>query len=983
MNSFWRSMFTLGVFISLVNTASADPLYRAPSNWNLSSPSTYGWLGKGYWNTSSSNPLSQDPGPSISFGNWGDDWIGIDAVNFGGHQQDDSRPVNIYAEPYGAMNLGTALTVNMEGRIAYGMRAGLAPNGLDGNGGINSYPDFDAVSIFNYAGSSVPRFTTNGVIKDNEGKVHNVTFDKNHIYFDNAIPPEWIKLLRVHMHIQTNIVGSLNADANPHNRQPVNTWAADIVTWDPNGKWVQVEGWRVLGGNMATADYVPGQAVGKSGDAGYVAANTYDTKRSKYTVPTVFFGVYTKAFNRNTMCFLERGGAPGDANNPKGSIDAQTQECEGEELDLQNSLPDYEGREHGITITYNGPSKPTDDSYDMGLFGQNATMLRIWGGANTVDINGDAIWVHGDGGLQYATNNTVGSTQETAEFSSFVDGVSDMRLVNWLTRNTVASTDKGPIGYTTATMNIGLVIDGDRGHITGDGTDFKGTIQSQIQFNPAGNQGGLALCGYGGCSFSIASTGDASLSNKTLWMRNSTLAFVDTNGSVGAEIYTNTNGDVVLGSGNAKAHIALTYPVADGAHVDGVWQANFLSTQSASAKISDDSTQFNFGGQGSVFGWNLKSGDASSYLINVGHGTDEGFKFFNKSDDNPYVMDTDTPIVVIKADGSIVSQGDIVAYKHNIVGTGLISSKADGTPGAYFSTSEVDGGPVLNTELSGGLFHLQIATQADGDITAPSLTIHDSGDSTSPYGAVEQLTFMPRANTSGGIWNRGYRNEVFNSVVPDKDSGKGMFYFGKESLVSSYGGFRIDQDGTLYLSQSSASLPVIVSPELWAGMQAGVGAAVGQKQAFFETAAYVDGANNDRLVSYQQRENSNTGYTGASIHIAEMVDGDTGNAGAGTQQAELVFRPKALGGAVGLFGYNHTGLTVLASGEVTLDVGVDYAALTFDQLGTPGSNQAGIVRYCSNCYSKLQENGDTDRGIPVNWDGKRWNDAIGIPAQHD
>lgn len=55
-------------------------------------------------------------------------------------------------------------------------------------------------------------------------------------------------------------------------------------------------------------------------------------------------------------------------------------------------------------------------------------------------------------------------------------------------------------------------------------------------------------------------------------------------------------------------------------------------------------------------------------------------------------------------------------------------------------------------------------------------------------------------------------------------------------------------------------------------------------------------------------------------------------------------------------------------------------ALTYATL--PSSPVTGQHIFCSDCYSKLREDGDTATGILVYWNGTRWNDVLGIAAQH-
>lgn len=635
----------------------------------------------------------QNSAPSITMGSWADQWLGKDGIMFGGHQEDDSRPVNIYAEPYGPANTGTVLTVNMDNRIYAGMRAGIAPDGPDGYGGIDGYPDFDAVGIFNYAGSMPPRFTANSVVKDAEGNTHAVTFDSSHAYFSPALPPEWISLLRLKMHVMTNIVGANNSDPNPHNRQPINTWAGEISGWAADGSSITVSGWRVLGSSMGPGNYTPGQATPT------VPANTYDTTKSNYNnINTLFVGVQTKVFNRNTMCTLDNKSSPSDINSPKGTLNTQVQECEADEIDLLNNMDDYKGRMHGITVSYGSSKKPTDDSYDLGLFGQNSTMLRIWGGANTTDIWGDAIWVHGDGGV---SGTTAGSTQETGELNSYADGTNDMRLVTWNTRNVDKSKQ---IGYTSQTMDLGYIVDGSRGHITGDGSNqYGGTLQSHIEFNPVNYQGGLALCGYTKCSLFARSDGDIDVTNN-IKAGALVLPIGDYNdpNKKGAEYLTDTAGDVVLGSGQPNSAVISTIPLETdtikGTHPDNIIAVkntvsvpNLISNQIDLSTSNIDSTNL-VTGQGNVTAWNtINSGVGNTDFINVNPNVVGGFRFYDTKTGN-IVSNSDELMKVSKSEGFV---SDLPAWFNgdsvNLQTGSLLNFRSSSNINSFYESLSKDG----------------------------------------------------------------------------------------------------------------------------------------------------------------------------------------------------------------------------------------------------------------------------------------------------
>lgn len=802
----------------------------------------------------SGNTYVQSATSSITTGNFGDDWISSRTVMFGGHQEDDSVPLDLYAQPMGGLNLGTALSVLVGDQNYAGQRPAVYPYNLDGSSGISQQSEFEGVGIVNQTQPSVPLMTLNSVTKDPTGVTHGVSFDVTHVYFDHPLPAAWISKLHKKMRIMTNIVGGAQSVADPNAHQPINTWSAEVEGWDAGGNSLTVSGWRIPG--MTTNGVIPGTAVNG------VAANTYDKTISSYTVPTIFLGGWTKSINRKTSCSLHPATAPSDVNNPKGSVDTPTRDCMLDDMEINNSLPDYQGKVTGIGISYNGPSLPSSDSYGLSLSGSFPRQLVINGLSTGVDIDADSLWVHGNGGVSGATT---GSTQETAEFNAKADTSDMLRMVQWNTRNSTAT------GSGSQTANFGLITNGDRGHIPGDGyTGNQGSIQSYLAFNPAGYLGGLGLCGQNTCGLYVDAQGIVHFPT-SLQLPSAT--FLDSSGNSVATLATTATGKLNLTANNAAAQFTTTIP--------------FVSSST---------------------------------------------------------------------------------------------------------------------------------------ISAPTITLSDA----SSANALLTGTAMIRTNSSNAPWLEGLANEMYIGVTPDASTGKGYVYLGSNTNISKQLGLKIDQSGTIYPTQVSNTLPVISSPQIWAGNYAGVSSTVGSKSVFFESGSLAD-TDALRLKMYNQRDASGTGYATVSTHISLALGGTTGSTN-GTEQSSIVYNPNGLIGAIGIYGSSGKGLTVLSDGTVQcasgcsggsssgggsddsgsasaaaasaaaaassatqaansaaqaqayVSQGSKFAVATYNTL--PTSPNTGDPVYCSDCYSKLREAGDSATGIPVYWNGSSWRDSLGIVVLH-
>lgn len=92
----------------------------------------------------------------------------------------------------------------------------------------------------------------------------------------------------------------------------------------------------------------------------------------------------------------------------------------------------------------------------------------------------------------------------------------------------------------------------------------------------------------------------------------------------GAELRSNDAGDLIIGSAKAGSRIRPEENFTFGT-ADNFWRARTISVECGDVNRVTFATTC----QGAVVTWNLFSGDASTYLINIGSGKDEGFKFFS------------------------------------------------------------------------------------------------------------------------------------------------------------------------------------------------------------------------------------------------------------------------------------------------------------------------------------------------------------------
>ncbi len=281
-------------------------------------------------------------------------------------------------------------------------------------------------------------------------------------------------------------VSAVAADTQPSRI----TYGSTITGWDPQGRWIAVNGWTVPGSGHAAPGQLP---------------TTLLDPDSPYGSPTVAIGAPTGATAENWVSSYDP--YQGDAK------DSQVSAYTGLELDQWNfGKLDYAATFQGLTIEYSAfgqvssgagrhAVKPGANSYELLLFGGNMpTMLAINGDADTNEIKGDSVYVHGNGGASNARKK-----QEMNEFSAYVDGTDDDRIVEY------QSKDGTGIGWAEASVHLGLEVNGHQGQLDGGNG---GELVFNNYDGASHNNGGLALvAGSGKVGISIPQSGRASFPN--------------------------------------------------------------------------------------------------------------------------------------------------------------------------------------------------------------------------------------------------------------------------------------------------------------------------------------------------------------------------------------------------------------------------------------------------------------------------------------
>lgn len=535
--------------------------------------STVGWNDPITWATNSGS-ATQYGNPKVAFNHrWTmgydtsgtpqvDDYMPPTHLRLGGSQEFDGVPLFVHNIPYSGGNMGVVEGVFMQSENMRGSIAGVGPSYASG---AAAYDNYDAVARYTYAGPSAPVFTTTGsAVTAPDGLTHIPTFHSWGATFANPLPQAWSDWIKSHNHarMMTNEIG-----VNPASYKNA-TFVGELTGYDTDSSGLVVtiltDGWRIFNQtqNFPSTD-TSTETPGTTSLDGTTPA--VDTVWSDFGDPAIMFGVYTKAFDNNVICYLPGPtphASPGDINDPTGKINNQERSCEGIEYDLWND--DTSGETaymQGITVAYSGTTSPSPDSYDMNLAGGNANTLVLSGEWYSMNVASHSFASAGYGGPAY----TKGSQKVVADFAQSnrpgwdADTVwpansHNMRLTIWNTRN--ADDTNNQNNYSDITTSMGVQVDG---HNDVHQLSMDGTTQEHLEFNPANYPNGISLCGYTACGFSVNRQGTPEVDDNLVINDGKSLILMNTNNALAGYIYASTDGNMhVLGvNGPTKSSFVI------------------------------------------------------------------------------------------------------------------------------------------------------------------------------------------------------------------------------------------------------------------------------------------------------------------------------------------------------------------------------------------------------------------------------------------
>lgn len=530
-------------------------------------------------------PLNQDPANDLSgVAPW------QDMLQIGGTQAENKGFFAVYGQPYGNGSYAVVDQVSMNGMsVAQGTGVSAGPWSTQ----IFNV-NYDAAARGTLAGSAPPRFIASAAIADPDGKTHSVSFTTSGARFTPALPAYWGRILRRNMTVTTNEVGiseahdpanQWNDPASHHGVKPFRMFSGTITGWKTNADGtvpeITVDNWIVMysavlgsvfGFDGKRTGMVPGRDTVDGSEPHLDTDRTEMRDASGVLRPAIFFGVYTKAFDRYTECAINPGRAHGDKNNPNGTIGDQVRQCEGEEMDLWNLDPkDYDASLHGITITANSLSgtKLTDDSYLADL--QGGGVMPV--GLRIHNVSDDGIDLEGwqNAGVthwQIFSPTTLpvgqGSVKPLMTLQQALSGTGAvLGTVAWKSYRDVTATGWTD-SWATASMHLQFKVT-DTNNAKLYPQDENGSIGGQLVFNPAGYQWGTGL-GAGGSfrnpnyGLIVDVSGMAHLPHGSVsapGMNNTANAFVTMTpaGVPAATVGTDEDRNIVLGSTNSAALI--------------------------------------------------------------------------------------------------------------------------------------------------------------------------------------------------------------------------------------------------------------------------------------------------------------------------------------------------------------------------------------------------------------------------------------------
>ncbi len=227
------------------------------------------------------------------------------------------------------------------------------------------------------------------------------------------------------------------------------------------------------------------------------------------------------------------------------------------------------------------------------LVAQNG--ISITGGTAANVITAPSMLVEGNAGVAGAAGNT----GELFEQSGYIDGTNNMRLVDWLQKDSAA------IGAAGGSMHLGLIIDGAQGAVR--------QPQSQIVFDPAGfGTGSVGLLGYNGGGMVVNTSGNLTITN------GGNLIFQNGTGAMGSGIYADSAGNLNLSSA-----------ITGGGGLSVPWSST-IGVKTPTTTVFSNSGSVN--ASSASLGWNCSNGGGEACLQVSGNaGAYNGFSVYQDS----------------------------------------------------------------------------------------------------------------------------------------------------------------------------------------------------------------------------------------------------------------------------------------------------------------------------------------------------------------
>lgn len=347
------------------------------------------------------------------------------------------------------INSGNALPNTMPG-----ISGGSSTNWANGASGIAEYGDADSPMEYLFEQNLPPVLALDVA-----------SYAADQIVLKSAMSAGQMARIHYGMYVQTNSIDPTLSSPkfSATTGQGALTFYASIVDHVVDSTHITVRGWAVPGS-------------GKTGDVPDVA--NLDTAWTNFGKAVVGIGSPTSTSHINWVFDYEAGQSW--LRNYENEIDL-----------INNSGQDGRVRIRGLTMTYQGNSSPSADSWALNL--NTAPMpvdIHMEVGPKSVGIESNAFWFHGNAGV-----SKQGDTWEMMESAAFADAAQNMRLVTWLSQDCATS------GYGCVALHQGLIVNGSTGAVS--------TPQAQLVYDPllpghtTNSTGVLALASFGGIDFSL------------------------------------------------------------------------------------------------------------------------------------------------------------------------------------------------------------------------------------------------------------------------------------------------------------------------------------------------------------------------------------------------------------------------------------------------------------------------------------------------